>query len=207
MSKTDFSKLYKSYYTAAGEPELVTFGPVVYISIAGKGDPSLPEFAHRVQALYTVAYTIKFSYKAAGDDFVVPRLEGLWWYDERKYAEATISTAPRLIPREAWEYLLLLRMPDSITPEKLQAGIASAVEKKDLALLTEVQLHRMEEGKCVQMLHKGPFDQEPATLARIQEFTRAHNLQRNGFHHEIYLSDFRRTAPERLRTILREPVQ
>lgn len=207
MEKLDLGKKYKTYFTAKTKPEIVEIEPAQYISIAGKGDPSGEAFAAHIEALYSTAYTLKFACKAKGNDFVVSKLEGLWWYDENKYTGKNMSNASVDIPRSEWEYRLLIRLPDFVTQQELEASKETVMAKKNNLLVREVGLYTMNEGKCVQMLHIGPFATEPETLHQIMAFTTANNLGRNGLHHEIYLSDFRKTEPEKLKTILREPVK
>lgn len=207
MDKLDLTKQYKSYYTAKTKPAVVEIGPASFLSITGEGDPSGQAFAERVQALYATAYTLKFVYKAQGKDFVVAKLEGLWWYDQARYAGVTMDDAPKAIPRSDWAYRLLIRLPEYVSAEDVAWAVEEVVAKKEISLAREVGLHTLHEGKCVQMLHVGPFDKEPETLAQIGAFCREHGFQQNGLHHEIYLSDFRKTAPEKLKTILREPVR
>lgn len=207
MEKLDLAKKYKTYFTAKTKPEIVEIEPAQYISITGKGDPSGEAFAAYIEALYSTAYTLKFACKAGGNDFVVSKLEGLWWYDENKYAGKNMSNAPVDIPRSEWEYRLLIRLPDFVTQNDLEASKETVMAKKNNPLVNRVELYTMSEGKCVQILHIGPFATEPETLQQIMAFTTANKLGRNGLHHEIYLSDFRKTAPEKLKTILREPVK
>jgi hypothetical protein len=206
MPKTDFTKKYKAYYTAKTEPELVQLDPVVYLSVTGKGDPSAKEYADKIQLLYTTAYAIKFSFKAREEDFVVPKLEALWWFDEERYKDISIKEAPTLVPRSEWYYRLLIRMPESIGDKDIVHAVRIAADKQPDIIPEKPELFTLREGKCVQLLHIGPFDREPESLEKIQFFTKEHKLKRNGLHHEIYLSDFRKTSPEKLRTILREPV-
>jgi len=203
--KTDLAKLYKSYYTARNEPELVEFGPARYLSIQGMGDPSEPLFAAKIQALYTTAYKLKFRYKSRDKDFSVARLEGLWSYDEQKCGAEEITVALS-VPRSEWHYRLLIRIPDFVEPQHISEVIEEGVKTKNMPMMAEIGLFVMSEGPCVQMLHTGPFLTEHQTLARICGFMEKNLLKRNGIHHEIYLSDFRKTAPENLKTILREPV-
>jgi hypothetical protein len=207
MTKQDLTKTFKKYYSATNEPELIELGSVHYISVTGKGDPSGEAFAGHIQALYPVAYQLKFAAKAKGNDFVVPKLEGLWWYDEQQYADISISEAPSKIPRSEWEYRLLIRIPEEITADDVNAAIESAFSTKRTEAIKSVSYFQMEEGKCVQIMHTGPFDREAETLEILKDFTMRHNLKRNGLHHEIYLSDFRKTSQEKLKTILREPVK
>lgn len=206
MEKSDLTKLYKSYYSATETPNIVTFEKIQYLSILGKGDPSLKGFSDAIEALYATAYAIKFIYKALKNDFVVPKLEGLWWYDEELHKGITIDEAPKKVKRSEWEYRLMIRMPDFVTAEVIEQMVANTAAKKLLPKVNDIHLFFLEEGKCVQALHVGPFDKEPETLNRINDFIQSNNFSRNGLHHEIYLSDFRKTSPDKLKTILREPV-
>lgn len=207
MEKTDLAKTFKNYYKAKTKPELVTIEKAQYLSIRGKGDPNALPFADRIQALYSTAYTLKFSSKAQGKDFAVPKLEGLWWFDLEKYANIGFAEAPTKIPRAEWEYRLLIRMPDFVSPKEMQQAAQTVVNDKQLKLAREVEWYKMTEGKCVQMLHVGPFEKEPETLQKIENFIQEKGLRKNRLHHEIYLSDFRLTPPEKLKTIIREPIK
>lgn len=206
MEKLDLQKQYKEYYTAKPEPQIINLEEVAYLSVEGRGDPSGPGFEADIQSLYPVAYALKFMCKELGKDFVVAKLEGQWWYDA-KFENVSMEDAPRLIPRSHWCYRLLIRMPSFVTPQLVHAAIESTVKKKKLPATSNVRLITLNEGKVVQMLHTGPFDSEPETLLKMKDFMQEYNLLQNGLHHEIYLSDFRKTAPEKLKTILREPVK
>lgn len=207
MEKLDLVKHFKSYYTAKAKPELLNIEKAQYLSITGKGDPSGEDFAQKIQSIYPVAYALKFAFKAQNKDFVVAKLEGLWWYDEERYAGVSIADSPKAIPRSEWEYRLLIRIPDYVEKKDVQTAVEACFASKGQAAIRDVSYFEMEEGKVVQMLHTGPFDNEPETLAKLNDFITAHALGRNGLHHEIYLSDFRKTSPEKLKTILREPVK
>lgn len=207
MEKLDLTKAFKEYYRAKPIPELVVFGEIPYLSIDGKGDPSGEEFALSLKALYSVAYALKFYYKAKHLDFVVAKLEGLWWYDENVYKSLTIESASSSVPRSEWFYRLLIRIPEYVEGDVLALIADKVSSEKKILLAKQVAIRRCNEGKVVQMLHVGSFDREPESLLLLQEFMRKHGLSRNGLHHEVYLSDFRKTPSERLRTILREPVQ
>lgn len=207
MSKLDLTKTDKIYYKAKTTPEIVFIEKANYISLTGKGDPSGKDFSEKIQALYTTTYIIKFMLKEVNNDFVVPKLEALWGFDNEKYASVSMDEAPQKIPRSEWNYRIMIRMPDFVTKEQTEEAIMIAVNKKQNALAKTIEFFEMEEGKVIQVLHIGPFDTEPQTLKKIQEFSTENNLQQNGLHHEIYLSDFRKTAPEKLKTILREPVK
>ncbi len=205
--KTDLTKQYTSYYTAKTKPELITIEAAQYLSLTGKGDPSAPGYAARLQALYATAYALKFMYKAKALDFTVAKLEGLWWFDETQYGAVTMQEAPQKIPRSEWEYRLLIRLPEFVAESDVLKAKEVAFNKKGIPGITDVAFYEMEEGKSVQMLHVGPFEKEPETLLQMKAFIEQHNFQKNGKHHEIYLSDFRKTAPGKLKTILREPVK
>lgn len=207
MEKLDLTKQYKGYYNAKTKPELVHIEEAHFLSVEGKGDPAAAAFAELVQALYATAYTIKFNCKAQNKDFVVSKLEGLWWFDDPAYAGLTMDEAPVKIPRDVWQYRLLIRMPDYVSRAMLPTAIDQVISKKEIPMAEKIEWYDMTEGKCVQMLHKGPFDKEPETLKQMAAFMQAHHFQQNGMHHEIYLSDFRKTAPDKLKTILREPVK
>jgi hypothetical protein len=207
MEKLDLTKQYKTYYTAKTTPEIVEIEQAQFLSITGKGDPSGKEFAQRIEALYSTAYAIKFVFKSEGKDFIVPKLEGLWWFDEKKYTGLTIIDTSSKVPREEWEYKLLIRLPDFVTNKEVNDGIKSVISKKQIPVAGRIELFQMNEGKSVQILHIGPFSTEVETLQKISAFVKEKNLLPNGHHHEIYLSDFRKTASDKLKTILREPVK
>jgi hypothetical protein len=207
MEKLDLARQYKAYYTATSKPALINIEAAKYLYVLGKGDPSHPGYAATLQALYASAYGIKFWYKARKQDFVVAKLEGQWWFDESEYKGVGAADAPKQIPRSEWYYRMLIRLPEYVTEEIILKITDEVAVKKQIALAKQVRLFEMQEGKCVQMLHVGPFYKEPESLLLIQQFCEAHQLQKNGLHHEIYLSDFNKTPPEKLRTILREPVK
>lgn len=205
MEKVDLTKINKSYFSSKTIPEIVELGEYNYLSISGKGDPSSQMFSEDIQAMYSLAYAIKFASKPK--DFVVSKLEGLWSFDEKKYSKVTISDAPKLIPRSEWEYQLLIMLPNFISNEIVEQQKKVVFAKKGIEKVKGIEFLKLKEGKCVQILHFGPFDTEPESLLKIQEFCLKNNLGKNGLHHEIYLSDFRKTAPEKLKTILREPIK
>jgi hypothetical protein len=207
MNKLDLTKKYKSYFTAKTTPEIIEIAPARFLSITGKGDPSAQAFANTIEALYSTAYTLKFACKAKDKDFIVSKLEGLWWFDEHTYAGQTMATTSVEVPRSEWEYRLLIRLPDYVDKSDVESAIATVVTKKNIQLAKTITFFEMTEGKSVQMLHVGPFSTEPETLQKMAAFMEEHNFSKNGCHHEIYLSDFRKTAPHKLKTILREPVK
>lgn len=200
MSKTDLIRLHKALYTAQVQPALIFVPAGHYIAINGQGDPNGPLFAASTQALYTAAYSIKNVYKQSGQDFTVSKLEGTWWVN-------TNTHNPLAVPREEWQWQLLIRMPDYVVSAVVQQTLKAAFVKKQLPLLQQVSLIALAEGKSVQILHTGPYSEEPATLKVMEDFMKKEGLTWNGRHHEIYLSDPRKTAPERMKTILRQPVK
>ncbi|HEX2534878.1 MAG TPA: GyrI-like domain-containing protein [Chitinophagaceae bacterium] len=205
MMKTDLVKTDKTYYTARPTPTLVTLEPVAYLALEGTGDPSGAAFTRHIEALYTTAYTLKFTCKEAGADFTVPKLEGLWWYDTVQYGSIRPAEAAVCIPRSEWKYRLLIRMPSFINRYNAEEARKAALQRKGLPDIEKVTFFTMAEGLCVQLLHTGPFDREAESLEKIVAFMDQQGLRSNGLHHEIYLSDFRKTKPEALKTILREP--
>ncbi|MDO3678480.1 GyrI-like domain-containing protein [Paenibacillus ehimensis] len=201
MDKLELTKMYKTYYKANTEPELVGFGEAPYLTIAGQGDPNGERFAQAAAVLYAAAYGVKALGKAQGTDFTVPKLEGLWWVE---------SDQPALeVPRQEWRWKLLIRMPDFITGAlAAEAKEKTALKKKELAGdITRVAYETMAEGLCVQMLHVGPYESEPETAERMNAYMEARGLVQNGLHHEIYLTDPRKTPPSGWKTILRFPVE
>lgn len=207
MEKLDLTKVHRSYYTAKAKPQLEEIEAAQFLSLTGKGDPSSESYLQSLQALYGTAYAIKFAFKAQGKDFTVAKLEGQWWFDMDKYKVTSLDEAPQQIPRSEWEWRMLIRMPRYVKAADVNAAIATAYQKKKEETIKSVELYNMEEGLVVQMLHLGPFDTEPESLKLMDDYMKANKLERAGLHHEIYLSDFRKVSPDKLRTILREPVK
>jgi hypothetical protein len=207
MKKLDLAKQHGTYFTAKTVPEIVDIETARYLSVLGKGDPSGEAFLADLQLLYPVAYAIKFACKGAGNDFSVSKLEGQWWFDEQKFGGFSAAEAPQKVPRSEWEYCLLNRLPDFVDEKMVATAVTSVIKKKKILAAERVHFFEMTEGRCVQMLHVGDYASEPVTLQAIMEFCQAQGFVKNGLHHEIYLSDFRKTVPEKLKTILREPVK
>lgn len=206
MEKLDLTKKYKVCYQAKATVEEVTIEDAGYLAVEGKGDPSAPEFSKNVEALYGIAYTIKFMCKDKGLDFVVPKLEAQWWYDELKYVALTPEESALKVPRSEWQYQLMIRMPDWVSNEIFDEGADKAFAKKGNEKMKDVKLIRFEPGRCVQILHTGPFSDEPNSLVKISQYMDLHSLVKNGRHHEVYLSDFNKVEEAKLKTILRELV-
>ncbi|MDV6333008.1 GyrI-like domain-containing protein [Asticcacaulis sp. 201] len=203
MSKIDLKTEYKSLYSAPVKDfALVEVPSLQYLMFDGQGDPNtVADYPQAIEALYSLSYTLKFMSKRAFDrDYVVGPLEGLWW------AKDMTSFAAR--QKDKWSWTMMILQPDWIEKPHLCAALSEVVMKKGLPGLEKVRLERLEEGLCAQILHIGPFDDEGPTLERLHtEWLPAHGLIETGKHHEIYLSDARKVAPDKLRTILRQPVR
>ena len=199
--KTDFKKEIDAYRARRGQFRIVDVPDLQYIMIDGHGDPNTEPFTQAIQTLYPVAYTLKFASKRQlGRDYVVMPLEGLWWAEDMDAYTASRDKA-------RWDWTLMIMVPDWIDQDLFAAAVERAGTKDRPARLDEVRLESLSEGRCVQTLHVGSFDDEADMLARMHhEFIPANGLRMVGKHHEIYLSDFRKVAPEKLRTILRQPV-
>lgn len=165
----------------------------------GTGEPGGKEFSQKVEALYPVAYGVKKICKAGNNDFAVPKLEGLWWVDGNRDA--------RDISRNEWQWKLLIRVPEFVTQGDVTAAKKEVIKKKKLALAQEIHFERLENGRCVHLLHVGPYSDEPRSIDLMREFLKTNGLKASGLHHEIYLSDPRKTAPQKMKTVLRQPVQ
>ena len=198
-TKLDLAKEYKTYYTAKTTPEIVEIEEGRFLTIEGKGSPDGDEFQAKVNALYSLAYGVKNICKREGKDFVVPKLEGLWWVESDKPALE--------VPREEWRWKLLIRMPEFVTYEIVEKSRKEVIKKKNIELVKEIRFEKMKEGKCVQILHIGPYSTESESIEKMKKFMEDRNLIENGPHHEIYLSDPRRVPPEKLKTILRQPIK
>ncbi len=200
--KTDFKKSLDAYQAKVGRFRIVDVPDLQYLMVDGHGDPNTsPVFTEAVEALYPVAYTLKFASKRElGRDYVVMPLEGQWWAEDM-----ASFTAAR--DKSRWDWTLMIMLPDWIDRDVFAAAVGQVRAKSNPARLDDVRLESLSEGRCVQTLHVGSFDAEADVLARMHdEFIPDNGLRRVGKHHEIYLSDFRKTAPEKQRTILRQPV-
>ena len=195
--KIDLYKLHKDEYVMPKKPVLISIEPAQYLAISGQGAPGGERFTACIGALYGVAFTIKMTRKFAGkQDYAVCKLEGQWFF------EGDLAK----IPKDEWQWKLLIRTPDFVGQSDRQQAVATLLKKGKPREVEEVKLEKLNEGQCVQMLHVGPYDRESETIALMQAFAESRGLKFAGAHHEIYLSDPRRVPPERLKTILREPV-
>jgi len=175
ITKLDLTKEYKTYYTLKTSPEVVEFAEIPFLTIEGKGEPGGKEFISKVEALYPLTYGVKNICKKQGKDFGVPKLEGLWWVE---------SDRPALeVPRDKWQWKLLIRMPDFVTSEMVKKAKEEVFKKKGIKLIKEIKFEKMKEGKCVQILHIGPYSTEPESLAKMNKLMEEENLVKNGLHH------------------------
>ncbi len=205
----DYKKEYKEFYMPPKKPTVVTVPPMNYIAVRGKGDPNKEngEYKQSIGLLYAIAFTIKMSKKGARQiegyfDYVVPPLEGLWRQDGRQdidYAH-----------KENFRFISLIRLPDFVTKADFDAAIDEAARKKKTDF-SKVEFLTYDEGLCVQCMHIGSYDNEPATVRLMHEFSEqngyAFDISEKRLHHEIYLSDARRTAAEKLKTVIRAPIK
>ena len=205
----DFKKAYKEFYLPKNKPEIINVPRANYIAVRGKGDPNEEggSYQRAISVLYAVAYTLKMSYKTDHRiegffEYVVPPLEGFWW---RNGAESIDN-----IDKSAFNWISVIRLPDFVSEADLNWAAETATKKKELDCSSAEYL-TVDEGLCVQIMHLGPFDDEPATVALMDDY-----LKQNGYvndiredrpHHEIYLSDARKIAPEKWKTVIRHPIK
>lgn len=201
--KTDPKKELDSYRARRGEFRVLDVPPLRYLMVDGKGDPNTsPEYADALAVLYPLAYRMKFASKRELDrDYVVPPLEALWWADD-------MSAFTSARDKSRWSWTAMILVPDHVPASVYDAAVTEVGRSDPPAALARVRLASLDEGRCVQTLHVGSYDDEAPVLAQMHdEFIPAHGLRMTGRHHEIYLSDPRRVEPARLRTILRQPVE
>jgi hypothetical protein len=186
-------------YSATRVPAFVDVPELPFLMIDGHGDPNTsPAYAEAVQALYSIAYTIRFALRRNAVDVRVMPLEGQWWTADMR----TFSTDDKA----QWDWTMMIVVPPQATDRVVEEARAAAARKHPSASLDRVRLERFTEGRCAQVLHVGPYSGEGSTVAELHAFIAAHGCALTGKHHEIYLGDPRRAAPEKLRTILRQPV-
>lgn len=203
MQKIDLKKEYRDFYSAPiGDFILLDLPKFSYLMVDGFGNPNTePSHRQAIEALYTTSYTLKFMSKADyGQDYVVPPLEGLWW------AQNPEDFVTR--KKDRWSWTMMIMVPDFIEPERVEMAIQKARLKKENPALDLIRFQDLDEGRVVQTLHIGTYDDEGPILKKMHEaFMPAKGLDFSGVHHEIYLSDPRKTAPEKLKTLLRQPVK
>lgn len=201
----DFKREYREFYMPKDQPEIIHVPPMNYIAVRGQGNPNTEDGAYQqaIGILYAVAYTLKMSYKTGYRiegffDYVVPPLEGFW------QTEAGVEA------KDAFQWISVIRLPDFVTRRDLDWAVRTAEEKKKLNC-SAAKFLTVEEGLCVQSLHIGPFDEEPQTIARMEAYLRERGYQTDfteeRLHHEIYMSDARKVAPEKWKTVIRHPIK
>ena len=205
----DFKKEYKEYYMPKNIPQIVDIPKVNYIAVRGKGNPNEVDGAYQkaISVLYAIAYTLKMSYKTDYKidgfiEYVVPPLEGFWWQDDVEGVDYT--------DKSAFNWISVIRLPDFISEKDFAWAVETATKKKKLDC-SAAEFLTLEEGLCVQIMHLGSFDDEPATVALMDSYL-AENGYVNDFtdtrlHHEIYMSDARKVAPEKWKTVIRHPIK
>lgn len=205
----DFKKEYKAFYMPKEKPEIITVPAANYIAVRGKGNPNEEDGAYQqaVRVLYAVAYTLKMSYKSDYKiegffEYAVPPLEGFWWQENVEDVDFS--------DKSAFHWISVLRLPDFITKEHFDWAVRTAAQKKRMDC-SSAEFLTIDEGLCVQILHVGAFDDEPRSVAHMDAFIQEKGYENdrtgNRFHHEIYLSDPRRTAPEKWKTVIRHPIK
>ena len=205
----DFKKEYKEFYMPAARPSIVTVPPMNYIAVRGEGDPNAEDGAYKqaIGLLYGIAFTIKMSKK--GDhriegffDYVVPPLEGFWWQDGVKWIDYA--------RKDRFQWISVIRLPDFVTKKDFDWAVAEATRKKKTDF-SRAEFLTCDEGLCVQCMHIGSYDEEPKTVALMHEYMEqqgyALDITDQRLHHEIYLSDARKVAPEKLKTVIRHPIR
>jgi len=200
--KYDVKKEHPALYSPSSKTfSDVVVPPLQYLVVEGTGDPNTaPAYAAAIEALFSTSYTLKFASKARGRDYVVAPLEALWTADD--------PTAFVSRDKTSWQWTALINQPDWITGDDVAAALETAAAKRPNPALSLTRLITLDEGRSIQILHVGSYDDEGPTLARLHdEFMPQNGLTFAGLHHEIYLNDARRTAPEKLRTVLRQPVR
>ena len=196
-TKIDLGKLHKADYVAPKKPVLLTIAKARYLAVSGQGRPGGEEFQARIGALYAIAFTVKMTRKFGGrQDYTVGRLEAQYFYDGN----------PAAIPKDQWRWQLMIRTPEFVAETEVAEAAAKLIAKGKPADVKQVKLETIDEGRCVQMLHVGPYEREGDTVAVMGAFAGQHGLKFAGPHHEIYISDPRRMAPEKLKTVLRQPM-
>ena len=212
----DFKKEYKEFYMAKNKPEIVSVPSMNYIAVRGSGDPNQEdgEYKKAIGLLYGIAFTIKMSKKSDHRiegyfDYVVPPLEGFWWQGAAS-AKPNLNAAIDYAHKEDFHWVSVIRLPDFVKEDDFRWAVEEAAKKKKQDF-SKVGFLTVEEGLCVQCMHIGSYDYEPATVVMMHEF-----MEQKGYelditdkrlHHEIYLSDARKIAPEKLKTVIRHPIK
>ena len=223
----DLKKEYKEFYMPKNKPEIVKIPPMNYVAVRGKGNPNVEcgDYQQAISILYAVAYTLKMSYKTDYKiegffEYVVPPLEGFWWQGEQHPVDAEMRT-DRTDRREnikgidysnkdTFNWISVIRLPDFITEKDFAWAVQTATRKKKIDC-SSAEFLTIDEGLCVQIMHQGSFDSEPATVALLEDYLKEqgyeNNINEQRLHHEIYMSDARKVAPEKWKTVIRHPIK
>jgi len=202
MAKIDFKKEFKGLYNpSAKEISEVDVPKMNFLMIDGQGDPNVSQdFKDAIEALYPVAYTIKFAIKKSqGIDFGVLSMEGLWWADDMNDFD------PEKGDKSKWKWTVMIAQPKFVTKDHVEKAIKAVSEKKNPKALSKIRFKEYNEGKTVQIMHIGPYNAEGPNIQKLHKYIKDHGWKLSGFHHEIYLSDARRTDPAKMKTIVRQP--
>jgi len=203
MPKIDYKKELKHLYGPSTKDFVIVEVPEMnFLTINGTGDPNTAQsFQEAIEALYSLSYALKFIVKKSGKDidYVVMPLEGLWWTDDM--SKFSINN------KKAWKWTLMIMQPAPITKELVDKARAEVMKKKQQPALLKVRFKSYKEGLSAQIMHTGPFSAEGPTIRKLHSFITGHGHKIWGKHHEIYLSDFRKTKPDKLRTVLRQPIK
>ena len=205
----DYKKEYKEFYMPKNKPEIVKIPPINYVAVRGKGNPNVEggDYQQAISILYTVAYTLKMSYKTDYKiegffEYVVPPLEGFWWQDNIKGIDYS--------SKETFHWISVIRLPDFITERDFAWAVETAAKKKKIDC-SPAEFLTIDEGLCVQIMHLGSFDSEPKTIALMENYLTEQgfvsDLNEQRLHHEIYMSDARKVAPEKWKTVIRHPIK
>ena len=202
MEKVDYRKTMKEFYNPSRTPVIVDVPELRYLMIDGKGYPGTSqEYQDAIEALYPVAYSLRFGLKKAGIlDYKVMPLEGLWW--AKDIDAFTIDSR-----KDEWLWTSMIMQPPLVTTDLYQEAIKKVNKKKNLVALPKMRLEIYNEGMSVQIMHIGPFSEEGPVIEKMHQYAFDQGYELRGKHHEIYLSDFRKTAPEKLRTVIRQPIK
>lgn len=202
MTKTDFKKELKHLYNpSAKEVVIVDVPKVNFLMIDGAGDPNTAqEFEDAVEALYAVSYALKFMIKREKQiDYIVMPLEGLWWVDD--------MTQFSMENKDIWEWTQMIMQPEFVTIDLVEKALEQAEKKKNPPALSKIRFESLHEGLSAQIMHLGPYSAEGPTIEKLHNFIRENGYEPRGKHHEIYLSDPRKSAPEKMRTVIRQPMK
>ena len=223
----DFKKEYKEFYMPKNKPEIVKIPPMNYVAVRGKGNPNVEggDYQQAISILYAVAYTLKMSYKTDYKiegffEYVVPPLEGFWWQGEQHPVDAEMRTdrAGRrenikgidYSNKDTFNWISVIRLPDFITEKDFAWAVQTATEKKKIDC-SLAEFLTIDEGLCVQIMHQGSFNSEPATVALLEDYLKEqgyeNDINEQRLHHEIYMSDARKVAPEKWKTVIRHPIK